>query len=555
MANYSQSKNKNTKFGGTDSIIIPVGTTAERAGTELGQLRYNTDLGFLEQYNATGWAGIDAPPTVSNQTGTINEDTDSTITVVGSNFKSGSIVYIEGAGVSNSSRALGTTFVNSGELTAATNASVANFVGGASYNVKVVNPSGLSAVLEPAGTIDRDPVWSTSAGLLATVYDVSRSNFSQSVVASDPDGGSVTYTLASGSLPSGLSLSSNGSLSGTPNAVGSDTTSTFTVRATSNGQDEDRTFSIEVKAPVTQTFSYTGSTTSYTIPSAVTDVQIKAWGAGGGRENANGGAGGFSTAIFRKSGGSSHTFAIQVGQGGNGTGSDACGGGGLTGVFVNNSVSHSNSLVIAGGGGGGNSNEGGREGGAGGGANGEDGGSASNRGLGGTQTAGGLNTGGVIRNDAGGANPVASGPLQGGDGGGDNKYDYTDAFPNGGRSGGSGGTNGAGGGDGYYGGGGGTHYPSGTNSGGGGGGSGYVHAVTSNSGSRGGWTNVSGASYTGSRQNVASEGTSDPDYAGNAGRGATSDLSNGNNGYLVIKYQSCFAIFPLADVINLSNQV
>ena len=66
MANYSKSKNKNTVFGGTDAIIVPTGGTADRSGTELGQVRYNTDLGFLEQYNATGWAGIDAPPTVSS---------------------------------------------------------------------------------------------------------------------------------------------------------------------------------------------------------------------------------------------------------------------------------------------------------------------------------------------------------------------------------------------------------------------------------------------------------------------------------------------------------
>jgi hypothetical protein len=539
MANYSQSKYKNTKFGGTDSIIVPTGTTGERSGTELGQVRYNTDLGFLEQYNASGWAGIDAPPTVSNSSGVINEDTNTTITVTGSNFKSGSIVYIEGAAVSNSSRALSTTFVNSGELSANTNAASVNFVGGASYNIKVVNPSGLSAVLEPAGTIDRDPIWNTAAGLLATVYDVGRANASLSVSATDPDGASVTYSLAGGALPTGLSLNtSTGALQGTISAVGSDTTYSFTIRATGDqSQFLDRSFTVDVKAPVVQTFSYTGSTTSYTVPSAVTDVQIKAWGAGGGREQANGGAGGFSTSIFRKSAGSSHTFAIQVGQGGNGTGSDACGGGGYSGVFVNNSVSFGNSLVIAGGGGGGNSNEGGREGGAGGGTNGQDAGSASNRGEGGTQTAGGLNEGGVIRNDAGGANPIASGQLQGGWGGGDNKYDYTNAFPNGGRSAGSGGTNGAGGGSGYYGGGGGTHYPSGTNSGGGGGGSGYVHAITSGSGTRGVWTNVSGASYTGNRQTPATQATSDSDYPGGGiANGATADLSNGSNGYLVIRY-------------------
>jgi len=173
MTDYSKAKysGKATDpiFVGSEGIVVPSGTSGQRAGSPtVGTLRYNTELGFLEQYNATGWAGIDAPPTVSNLTGTINADTDSTITISGSNFKSGSSVSITGAGVNNVDRVLSTTFVNSTTLTAATNSSSVNYVGGASFNVKVTNPSGLSAVLEPAGTIDRSPTWNTGAGSLGT---------------------------------------------------------------------------------------------------------------------------------------------------------------------------------------------------------------------------------------------------------------------------------------------------------------------------------------------------------------------------------------------------
>lgn len=172
MSNYRDFTKKNTKFTGVESITLPKGTSGERNGSPVvGEVRYNTDLGFLEQYNSTGWAGIDAPPTVTNISGTINEDTDSTITITGSNFKSGSTISIEGAGVSGVARPLATTFVNSGELTAATNASSVNYVGGASFDVKVTNPSGLSAVLTPAGTIDRDPTFTTGAGSLGTITD------------------------------------------------------------------------------------------------------------------------------------------------------------------------------------------------------------------------------------------------------------------------------------------------------------------------------------------------------------------------------------------------
>jgi hypothetical protein len=55
----------------------------------------------------------------------------------------------------------------------------------------------------------------------------------------------LTYKLISGSLPRGLSISTNGLISGTPNTVISDTTSNFVIRVTDNlNQIRDRTFSM-----------------------------------------------------------------------------------------------------------------------------------------------------------------------------------------------------------------------------------------------------------------------------------------------------------------------
>ena len=247
--NYSKLKNKDTLFGGTEGVILPQGDTATRDGTPvLGTLRYNTQLGFMEQYNATGWAGIDAPPVVTNQTGVINEDTDSTITISGSNFKSGSVVYVTGAGVNNVERALATSFVSSSELTAATNASSVNYVGAASYGIKVVNPSGLSSALDPAGTVDADPVWTTSAGTIATIVDEYASYTPiATVVASDPNSDAITYSVTSGSIPAGTTFDTNaGTISGNPTNVGSSTTSTFEITATANSVAIPRTFNIIV---------------------------------------------------------------------------------------------------------------------------------------------------------------------------------------------------------------------------------------------------------------------------------------------------------------------
>lgn len=58
----------------------------------------------------------------------------------------------------------------------------------------------------------------------------------------------ISYTLISGKLPDGLSLSDNGRISGIPDLVSKNVTSTFVVRATDiSGNIADRTFSITVQ--------------------------------------------------------------------------------------------------------------------------------------------------------------------------------------------------------------------------------------------------------------------------------------------------------------------
>jgi hypothetical protein len=260
MSNSRDFTNNNTIFTGTDGITVPIGTSAQRTGTQEGKLRYNSDTGLGEFYTAGGWVPIDAPPAVTGISGTVNENTSSTLTVNGTNFKNGAIVSIEGAGVGGIPRTLVTTFVNSAQLTAATNASSVNFVGGASYDVKVTNPSGLAGSLVAAASIDRDPLWSTASGSLGTVADSARSSTNFTLSASDPDGSSVTYGIESGSLPSGVSLNtSTGAITGTYSAVSSNTTSNFTISATSNGQSVNRSFSITVNAPVITFATASGS--------------------------------------------------------------------------------------------------------------------------------------------------------------------------------------------------------------------------------------------------------------------------------------------------------
>jgi hypothetical protein len=226
----------------TGYFALPQGNDSDRPLTAMhGMLRFNADSGLTENYNGAGWQGIDAPPSIISQSGVINTDTDSTIVINGSNFKPGSLIYIEGSAVNNIARGIPTTYLSSSQLTGNTNASSQNFVGGQSYDVKVVNPSGLGAILSPAGNIDRDPLWSTPSGSLGTYAHNEVVN--QTLVATDPDGDTITYSLESGSFPSGITFN-NGVISGTPSGITSSVTYPITVRATANGQSVDRTFSI-----------------------------------------------------------------------------------------------------------------------------------------------------------------------------------------------------------------------------------------------------------------------------------------------------------------------
>jgi hypothetical protein len=246
----------NVEFQGTH-VKLPAGGAAARPGSPVvGMLRYNSDTGVTEQYAAAGWQSIDSPPIVSGFSGTINENTNSTITVSGSNFKQGSYVVIEGAGVSNASRQLSTTFIDNNTLNANTNAATSNYIATGAFDVKVVNPTGLTGIIENAGLVDSDPVWVTSAGSLGTVYQGVASNIS--VSASDPDGDTITYSIDT--PPAGMSAS-GGSITGTPsgyasaysgfpfNAADSATTIPFTATATANGQTISRSFSVTAIDP------------------------------------------------------------------------------------------------------------------------------------------------------------------------------------------------------------------------------------------------------------------------------------------------------------------
>ena len=186
------------------------------------------------------------PPIVTSISGIINTNTTTTITVNGSRFTPTSVAYVTGAGVSNISRAMTTTFVSVNQITFSTNAAAVNFVASAGFDIQVLNGPGSSYTYTTGAVIDPDPTWATAAGDRGSYATMGANTISHQ--ATDPLG--VTISLASGSIPAGLSLASNGNISGTVDwstlSAAWSSTYNYTLRATDNtvGDFVDRAFSL-----------------------------------------------------------------------------------------------------------------------------------------------------------------------------------------------------------------------------------------------------------------------------------------------------------------------
>ena len=237
---------------GTGALIVPSGTTAEQPSTtNVGMIRFNTDNDTLEHYTSSGWKIIVGAPIITSFSGVINENVSSTLIIHGLYFSSGCIVTIKGAAVGGVDRSLVTTFVNSNKVTVNTDASSSNYVSGASYDIKIVS-GGTEFTLTPAGVVDATPTWTTSAGNIGTYYDRTalRGRFltiSYQLSASDSDNDSIIYSLTSGTLPTGVYVSTSGLISGDPDEVTSDTTYPFGISIISNSIAVERTFNFVIK--------------------------------------------------------------------------------------------------------------------------------------------------------------------------------------------------------------------------------------------------------------------------------------------------------------------
>ena len=158
-----------------------------------------------------------------------------TITLNGSGFGSGAAVYIGGSIASS------VTIVSSTQVTFTSPAKSAG-----TYTLNLVNTDGASASYIVGMQYSGVPAWSTSAGSIGSVSSGGSASFTVAATGDAP----VTYSVTSGSLPTGLTLNSaSGVISGTAPVVANETTYNFTIRATdAENQDTDRNFSIAINA-------------------------------------------------------------------------------------------------------------------------------------------------------------------------------------------------------------------------------------------------------------------------------------------------------------------
>jgi hypothetical protein len=257
----------NTEISGTEAARMPVGTTEQRANSKSGDIRFNSTTNLMEYYDGNNWKAIDSPPLISSINPTTTLSGGDIITITGENFQSGATVdFIGSNSVSVSSPSVS---VDSATSIQATTPAAGLSVDNEPYSIKVTNVSGLSNTLEGVLDAGATPTWTTAAGSLGDVF-VGES-FSTTIVATDSDGQSVVYSITSGALPTGLSLTDSGDSAGLISGTesGSDTyasggvTKTFEITATDGVNNTPRTFNIIKKWRDGQ--SSATATTPYTL--------------------------------------------------------------------------------------------------------------------------------------------------------------------------------------------------------------------------------------------------------------------------------------------------
>lgn len=396
---------RTSQFGG-----IPFGSSSGRPTSALGQPYFNGEEKRLELYTEAGWANIvQQAPTISGVSGQYLEtNVSNTVQIIGTNFAEGALAYATGTNGAEIA-ATTTAFVNSVQV----NATFSNLSAAYEpYNIKVLNPSNLFGILANALYINQTPVWSTVSGSLGSVDLGNPASFS--VLATDPEGNALTYSISGGSLPDGLSINPlTGAITGTAPIVTTTTTYSFSVNVTDGNNASTRSFSIVVNGPTVSggllasdsTYYYrVFKTSSNFVLNFSTTIDVLAVAGGGGGSQAGGGAGGVIVSDAKSV--TAGTYPIVVGTGG------------AAAVNGLNTTAFGHSAIGGGKGASGNAETGGTGGSGGGAGRDTGGGGSASQGSGTGYIGYGFNGGNASQTGHGGAGGGGGAGAVGGNGGG-----------------------------------------------------------------------------------------------------------------------------------------
>ena len=191
-----------------------------------------------------------------------------TIVVYGSGFRAGATVMVGTTVISV------VTVLGNDRITFTSPA-----LASGSYTIYVTNSNGGTGILVPGLVYSGVPTWSNSAGTLGSFYETTSLNTTLIATGDTP----MTYSVVSGSLPTGATLYANGVIVGTSPVESNSTTYSFTVQATdAQYQDTLRSFSITVNTDVV-TWVNPASDTSYNLQqnTLMSNVTLSATSAAG----------------------------------------------------------------------------------------------------------------------------------------------------------------------------------------------------------------------------------------------------------------------------------
>jgi hypothetical protein len=374
-----------------DYVKIPSATSTERDALTpaVGMMLYNTTLGIMQQYSASGWASIASPPIVSSFTypeGTALDPAGSTtltLVITGSNFSVGATVLIDGTAPTSTARNSATQITITG-FPAKSAATYAN-------GLVVTNPTGLSGSVDIA--YDAVPAWTTAAGSLGGFVEgtaftgTADSTYPRIVAAEGSDtidyaqvsdaGGATVITSGAG----GLILQTTGSEAGYLKGTLAAGTNGQSYNLYAKAQDDENQFSaVRLFNIISYDNAATGGTTintndwvsNYKIhvfniadtgtsfvanTSLSCDIIVVAGGGSGGGGGSGCGGGGAGGILFNSASNNTITntavtlsgsYTVTVGGGGTVV-NDALGDNGNNSVFTNGTLTY----TATGGGGGG----------------------------------------------------------------------------------------------------------------------------------------------------------------------------------------------------------